>query len=72
MLYGINTAVGYFDNFIESDESSLKRSEFDQKFDGALEVFLQFEKLLTTSRQSGQLVRIRAVLIRLENRKRYT
>lgn len=72
MLNSIDTPVGDLDDFIESDERCLQRSELYQQLDCGLEVLLELSELLATARQAGELVCVGAVGVRLEDWEGYT
>lgn len=72
MLNSIDTPVGDLDNLVQSDEGSLQRSQLHQQFDGALVILFQLSQLLTSSRESSQLVCVRAFRVWLEDWQVYT
>ena len=67
VLYGIDSAVGHFDHLVQSDEGSLKWSQFDQQGDCLLEILFQLWKLLTAPSQTCKLVCVTAILIALKD-----
>ena len=72
VLDGVDSPVGHLDDFVQRDEGCLKGGQLDEEHHGFLIVLLQLGDLLPTPGQAGQLVRVRSVLVALENGQIHT